>query len=179
MPMFVKEIMSTPPITIELTETAKHAGKKMKEKRKGFLVVVNNGEPVGVLSDSDLIREIVAGGKDPEKVLVEDMMSAPVITTEPSAEVMSVINKMRKTNIHRLPVLDDNKVVGIVSLTDIARSSPEMYYLLEYRQKMKTQPFIIKEEVTSGICDNCGNFSDNLKETPDSRWMCESCRDEF
>ncbi len=179
MPILVKDVMSRPAVTIDHKKSAKVAGNAMRKNRKGFLVVTKKGKPVGVLSDSDLINKIVAKGKDPAKLKVEDLMSSPIVTVLPLEEIMGVIKKMKKNNIHRLPVVDKGKVLGIVSLTDIARSSPDMYYLLEYRQKMKEQPFTLKEKVTSGICDSCGNFSDNLKETQDSRWFCETCRDEF
>jgi len=179
MPIIVKEIMSKPVVTIDYNKSAKVSANKMKEKRKGFLVVTKKGKPIGTLSDSDLINKVVAKGKDAARVKVEKIMSSPMVTVNPDEEVMKTVNKMKKNNVHRLPVVRRGKVVGVISLTDIARSSPEMAYLLEYRQTMKRRPFELKEETTSGICDSCGNFSEELGETQDNRWFCETCRDEF
>ena len=179
MGILVKEIMSKPVVTIDYKKSAKIAANKMKEKRKGFLVVTKKDKPIGTLSDSDLINKIVARGKEATKIKVEKIMSSPMVTVSPNDEVMETVNKMKKNNVHRLPVVSRGKVVGVISLTDIARSSPEMAYLLEYRQAMKRRPLILKEETTSGMCDSCGNFSDELKKTQSNTWFCETCRDEF
>lgn len=85
---------------------------------------------------------------------------------------------MKRSNIHRLPVIKERQLLGVVSLTDIARASPDMAYLLEYRMKMKERPFELKEETTSGICDSCGDYFENLKNMH-GEWLCESCRDEL
>ena len=85
---------------------------------------------------------------------------------------------MKKSNIKRLPVVEKGKLVGVISLTDIAKTSPEMLDLLEYRIKMKETPFEIKEPKTAGLCENCGNYSENLTYVND-RWLCEECKDEL
>jgi CBS domain-containing protein len=178
MAVLVKDVMSRPAITVEDDRSAKYAGELMRKNRKGFLVVVHGSNPVGVISDSDLINKIVAKGNDSNKFVVKDLMNRPLITVSPAEEITEAVKKMKKNNIHRLPVVDREKVVGVLSLTDIARSSPEMFYLLEYRQEMKKHPIEIKEKMTAGICDSCDNFSDHLKKTANNRWLCESCIDE-
>jgi len=178
MPIFVKEVMSKPAVAVDANKTAKVAGELMRKTRKGFLVVVQKGNPVGTLSDSDLIGRVVAKAKDASKLRVRDLMSRPMISVSPAEDVMEAVKKMRKSNIHRLPVVDKGKVLGVVSLSDIARSSPDMAYILEYRQEMKKHPFEIRERVTSGICESCGNFSERLEQTADGSWVCETCRDE-
>ncbi len=179
MPISVKELMSKPAVTIDYKNSAKTAGTKMREHRKGFLVVTKDGRPIGTVSDSDLIEKIVAKGKLSSQIVVEKLMSKPIVYAEPDDDVNDVVGKMKKNNIHRLPVIKHGKVVGVISLTDIAKSSPEMSYLLEYRNKMKRKEFSLKERITSGICGDCGNFSDHLKETSSGEWMCEPCRDEL
>jgi CBS domain-containing protein len=176
--VLVKDVMSRPAITVGADKSAKFAGELMRKNRKGFLVVVHGSSPVGVISDSDLINKIVAKGNDPSKFIVSDLMNKPLITVSPGEDIAEAVKKMKKNNIHRLPVVDHEKVVGVLSLTDIARSSPEMFYLLEYRQEMKKHPIEIKEKMTAGICDSCDNFSDHLKKTAGGKWLCESCIDE-
>lgn len=177
--LLVKEIMSKPALTVDHNKSARAAAIVMKKARKGFLVVVKRGKPVGVLSDSDLINKVIVKKRDASKTKVKDIMSKPLITTPPGADAMDVVRKMKKSNIHRLPVVDKGKVIGVISLTDIARTSPEMYYLLEYRQEMKKSPATIREQFTSGICNSCGNYSGRLKQAIDGRWLCESCLDEM
>jgi|GEM_PF-105387 len=177
--LLVKEIMSKPALTVDYNKTARAAAVIMKKARRGFLVVIKKVKPIGVLSDSDLINKIIVKKRDAAKTRVKDIMSKPLITIPSGAYVMDVVKKMKKSNIHRLPVVDKGRVVGVVSLTDIARASPEMYYLLGYRQEMKKSPMVIKERFTSGICDSCGNYSEHLEHVFDDRWLCEVCKDEM
>lgn len=179
MPILVKEIMSKPPVTIGHNKTAKVAAQLMKKKRIGFLVVTKRGKAIGILSDADLINKIIVKGTSPQKAKAKDLMSKPLITISPEEDVMEAVKKIKKNNIHRMPVVDRGKVVGVLSLTDIARSSPDMYYLLEYRQEMKKHPIVIREQTTSGICDSCGNYTEHLKQYVDGRWICETCQDEI
>ena len=178
MPILVKEIMSKPAVTIDHNKTAKTAGQLMRKKRMGFLVVTKKGKAVGILSDADMINKIIVNGAPAQKTKVKELMSSPLIIISPNADVMDAIKKIKKSNIHRMPVVEKGKVVGVLSLSDIARSSPEMYYLLEYRKEMKKHPIIIREQTTSGICDSCGNYSEHLKKMIDGQWMCETCKDE-
>lgn len=176
MPIRVKDIMSKPVITIDADKTVKEAGELMKKVRKGLLVVTKGDKPAGIVTDSDIIKRVVAKDIKPSNVKINDLMSSPLITVGPDDDMLDAVRKMKKSNIHRLPVVKNGRVVGIVSLTDIARTSPEMLYLLEYRLKMKARPFEIKEEFTSGVCDSCGGYFDDLKKI-DDKWLCESCRE--
>jgi CBS domain-containing protein len=176
--ILVKEIMVKPVYTIEANKTVREAGKLMRKVRRGFLVVTKNKKPVGVISDSDIINEVVAKNKLASKIKVSEIMSKPIVWISPDEDILTAVDKMKRSNIHRLPVLKKGKIVGIISLSDIARASPEMMYLLEYRLKMKERPIEIREKYTSGICEVCGNFSDKL-EYINNQWVCETCKDEM
>jgi CBS domain-containing protein len=178
MAVLVREIMSKPVYTIEINKTAQDAGKLMRKIRRGFLVVVKDRHPVGVVSDSDIISQVVTKNIKASQLKIQTLMTKPVVFAEPNEDALSVVRKMKKSNIHRLPVIDKGKVVGVISLTDIAHTSPEMLDLLEYRLKMKEMPSRIKEEITSGICESCGNYSEYLKEV-DEEWLCEDCIEEL
>jgi len=196
--MTVKEIMSSPVNSIEFDKTAKEAAEYMSKTRRGFLVVTSKGRPVGVLSDSDMIK-ITAKDLKASAVKVKDIMSKPVVTVSPDDDVETALNKMKKSNIHRIPVLKGGKLVGIVSLTDLARKAPATKMatpqlqiktpktttaesttseLLELRLKMKEGTPEIREEFTSGICENCGNYSENLKLINDE-WLCDDCKEDL
>lgn len=178
MVLLVKDIMAKPVLTIDADETAKAAGEKMKKNRKGCLIVVKNGKPVGILSDSDLINKVLVKDKKASEVLVKEIMTAPLVTIKPTDTIVDAVNKIKRNNIHRLPVVDKGKVVGLISLTDIARSTPEMIELLEYRLRMKEMPIEIVEKRMSGICDSCGNYDEEL-EYVNGQWLCASCREEL
>lgn len=165
-------------VTIDQEKTVKQAGELMKKTRKGCLIVTKNGKPVGILSDSDVIKRVVAKNFLPSKIKVKQVMSSPLITISPDDDILSAVRKMKRNNIHRLPVVLNGKLVGIISLSDIAKTSPEMLDLLEYRLKMKSYEPEIREKITSGICESCGNYSDNLQNV-NGQWLCEDCKEDL
>ncbi len=177
MPIYVKDVMSKPVITIEENKTAKDAALLMKKTRRGCLIITEKRKPVGIISDSDLIKRVVAANVKASQIKLDAIMSKPLVTVSPDDDIVVAVRKMKKNNIHRLPVITNGKIVGLLSLSDIARTSPEMADLLEYRLKMKEFEPVIKEAATSGICEICGNYSDNLK-SDDDQWVCEICREE-
>ncbi|MCM8786106.1 MAG: CBS domain-containing protein [Candidatus Omnitrophica bacterium] len=179
MAILVKDIMSKPVITIDENKNARDAGKIMKKVRRGFLLVTRKGKPIGAISDSDLIKNVIVANKKASQVKLKKIMTRPLITVRPDDDILVAVRKMKKNNVHRLPVVsEEGRPVGVISLTDIAKTSPEMLDLLEYRLKMKEMPFEIKETYTSGICDSCLNYSDKLTNY-DDQWLCESCMDEL
>ncbi len=177
MPIKVRDIMSSPVYSIDVNKNAREAGELFRKVRRGFLIVTKNKKPIGTLSESDVIQKIVAENKTASKIKIKNIMSSPIVGVRPEDELIDVVRKMKLNNIHRLPVVDKDKLVGVVSLTDVARTSPEMLDLLEYRLKMKEEPFVLREEITSGICDSCENYFTTLQNKND-QWLCESCRDE-
>lgn len=178
MPIKVKDVMSKPIITIEESKTAKEAGELMKKTRKGCLIITKNKKSVGIISDSDLIKRVISADKKASKITLKKIMSRPLVTVAPEDDILVAVRKMRNNNIHRLPVIEKGKVVGLISLSDIAKTSPEMLDLLEYRLKMRESPLEIKEEFTSGICDSCGNYYEDLKKI-NNQWVCEDCGEEI
>jgi len=176
MPLLVKDIMSSPALTVDWNKSVKEAAKYLKKIRRGFLVVTRRGKPVGVVSDKDFIYKVVAQDKRASKLKIKDIMTKHFVYATPDENVVDVARRMLRNNVHRLPVIANGKVVGVISLTDIARASPEMVDLLERRLQMKEEPIVIKEKYTSGICDLCGNYSDRL-EYINGQWICEDCKE--
>ena len=82
---------------------------------------------------------------------------------------------MKKFKIRRFPVVKNGKIVGILTNTDIARVSPEMIDVLNLRLKMRTGLPAIEMGTTTGTCEVCENYSENLQFV-NNKWVCESCR---
>lgn len=173
----VKDVMTKPVVAIDINKTAKHAGMLIKKTRKGALIVVKNGKPVGILTDSDLIKKVIAKNVLPSRIKIKNIMSKPLIVVGPNEDINVATKKLKRSNIKRLPVVENGKIIGVISLTDIAVASPEMIYILENRLKMKEEPFEIREKFASGICDSCGNYNADLKNV-NGQWLCEACREE-
>ena len=82
---------------------------------------------------------------------------------------------MEKFKIRRFPVVKKGKIVGILTNTDIARVSPEMIDVLNLRLKMRTGVSSIGKGTTTGICESCENYSEDLVFI-DGKWICDNCR---
>ncbi len=102
-------------------ETAKIAAKRMLEHRVGTLLVLNDlRQPIGILTDRDLVTRVMAIGKDPEKVDVSDVMTRNPTTISEDTPLETTVSLMRSGGFRRMPVVSDGeRLVGIVSLDDV------------------------------------------------------------
>ncbi len=96
--------------------------KKMTKFNIGSVVVMKNKDPVGIITDTDLVRKVVSKNKNPEKVLAKDIMTKSVITITPETSLRMASTIMASNKVRRLPVIDKDKgLVGIVTETDLTR----------------------------------------------------------
>jgi CBS domain-containing protein len=177
MPMFVKDVMTHPVHTINIDKSAKDAADIMNKTRRGALVVVRNNHPIGIVTADDIIYNVVTKNVKPSTVKVKEIYSGPIITISPDDTVSDASRKMRENRIKRLPAVKSGKLVGIISMTDIATVVPEFTDYLEERMKLEGQEHEITEPTTTGMCDNCNKYSDTLKLVND-QWLCDDCREE-
>ncbi|MBD3156143.1 MAG: CBS domain-containing protein [Candidatus Aenigmarchaeota archaeon] len=172
----IKNIMTKRIVTSPHFETVQNIAKKMTEKRVGSIIITKKDRPVGIITETDINKRIVALAKDPKKLKAEDIMSTPIVHVKPGDDVSDVVHKMKKYKIRRFPVVKNGKIVGIITNTDIARISPEMIDVLNLRLKMRTGIPAVESGTTSGFCEECGNYSEIL-EFIDSVWVCVECKD--
>ena len=116
----IRDIMEKNVITIEKDKTAQDAAKIIAEKDISFLVVMNDGLPEGVLSESDFVRKIAAEGKTSGDVPISEIMSYKFRSVGPTTTIEDAIQKMLNNNIRRLLILENDKLVGVITQTDLA-----------------------------------------------------------
>ncbi|MDE1858514.1 MAG: CBS domain-containing protein [Thaumarchaeota archaeon] len=117
----VADLMSKGSIyTISPHETVEAAAKKMKTSSKGCLVVIDGARPVAMLTERDIVQKYVASGLKPGST-VGDIMSSPLVTIGPKASISEAARLMAKSHIRRLAVVDKEALVGILTVTDMAR----------------------------------------------------------
>ena len=115
----VRDIMQKNVITIESGKKTLDAAIILKEKEISFLVVVNESKPVGIVSERDIIRKIVADNKDAAVTSLEAIMSKKFKWVEPNSSIESAVQKMLNNNIRRLVVLENEKLAGVITQTDL------------------------------------------------------------
>jgi CBS domain-containing protein len=122
MSLQVKDVMVKDIITVEAEETAKKAAELMDKHNIGCLIVINFGNPIGIVTERDMLKKVVLERRDPGRVKVGNIMSAPLITSHPQADIRDAVRLMNERRIKKLPVIEDGKLIGLVSLTDVMRS---------------------------------------------------------
>ncbi len=116
----VRDIMQKNVITIQENKTALDAAKLISEKDISFLVIVKDDKPIGVITERDFVRKIAAQDKQASLIPLSDIMSYKFRWVEPSTEIEDAVQKMLNHNIRRLIVLEDEKLVGVITQTDLA-----------------------------------------------------------
>jgi CBS domain-containing protein/hemerythrin superfamily protein len=117
----IEEVMTPDPVTILASVTIVEAARLMREADTGAMVVLDEDEEVqGILTDRDIAIRSVAEDRDPSQTRVGEISSADVTTLEPGASVAEAVRLMREKAIRRLPVVEGGRPVGIVSIGDLA-----------------------------------------------------------
>ena len=117
---FVKDVMKTNIISIESTQTVKDAAEKMDDANVGCVIITKENMPVGILTERDFVKRIAAKNK-PTSTPLSEVMSSPLIVIEPEETVWEAAETMKSKKIHKVPVQEDNKVVGIVTTSDLVK----------------------------------------------------------
>lgn len=116
----VRDIMEKNVITIDYTKNALDASIILKEKEISFLVILKDGKPEGIVSERDIVRKIAAKDIKSSQIQLEEIMSKNFKWVEPETEVEHAVQKMLNNNIRRLIVLEDEKLVGVITQTNLA-----------------------------------------------------------
>lgn len=121
----IKEIMSTHLETIDVTENAQVAAKKMNDKRISSLLVIDkekkSEEPIGIVTERDLVIRVCAAGRNSKEVNIREIMSSPIATVEPQATVETAADLMLSNKVRHLLVVNEQteKPMGIIAPSDL------------------------------------------------------------
>ena len=116
----VRDIMQKKVITIHEDKSALDAAKLITEKDISFLVILKDDKPIGVITERDFVRKIAAENKNAAEIPLSKIMSYKFRWVEPSTDIEDAVQKMLNHNIRRLIVLENEKLVGVVTQTDLA-----------------------------------------------------------
>jgi len=117
----VRDIMVRNVITIDYNKTAKDVALLMAERQVSSLVVIKDGNPIGLVTERDLTRKVLTTDRKSTDVQLSEIMSLKFRWVEPMTPIEDAIQKMTNNKIRRLLVLENNKLVGIITETDLAK----------------------------------------------------------
>ena len=130
MSLSVQDVMVREVLTIDADQNAKNAARLMSKFGVSSLIVSSDDDLVGIVTERDIIVRVVSSGQDPEKVIIREIMSEPIIIVKPETPLDEAIKIMFRERIKKLPVMcrdeERMKLVGIISITDVARIHPTL-----------------------------------------------------
>jgi len=181
--MLVKDIMTSPVVTIGENETIYKAAQLMDKHDVGCIIVTGKeGKPVGILTERDLVTRVLAKNTLPSRIKAGKVMTSPLLTINPDETLSEAARRMSKLNIRRLGVIYKGNLEGIISSKDILAVTPELLEIIQERANIEKEPVPEEEapepQPLAGYCDHCGRWSDALKEV-EGMLLCEECQTEM
>ena len=170
----VKEVMRTDVITIDIEDSIENAAKLMKKHKIGSLIVTGAKKIKGIITVEDIVYKHIAEKRGNK---VNEIMSENLVTIDPTKSIEEASSIMVENKIKKLPVMEGEKLVGIVTASDIIRVEPVLYEVLLERLKIGGKTF--KTGSAGGPidqCEVCSNFGDDIREI-DGVWVCPECEE--
>jgi CBS domain-containing protein len=121
----IRDVMTSDPSTCEASDSAVDAAKAMRDGEFGAVIVADQGQMAGIVTDRDIAVRVVAEGRDPGETALRDIASSGLETLSPDDSIDEAVQKMRDADVRRLPVVEDSRAVGIVSIGDLAVARDE------------------------------------------------------
>ena len=134
--MKAEDVMTREVITLDENVSAKKAAEIMAQEGVSAIIVTAEGKAIGILTERDILKRIVAEDKNSVEIKLKEIMSSPLVTIGPSVDLEEAARIMFEKKIKNLPVINDNRLIGLISLQDICRLQPQVLKML--RQLMET-----------------------------------------
>lgn len=174
--VLVRDIMNSPIISASPSDTIKDIAIKMKEERIGSIVIMENEEALGIVTDWDIVSNAVIKDIKPTMVKASDIMQK-LHTIEGEEGITEAARILRQHNIKRLGVVYKNRLVGIISASDVIAVTPDLVDVISEKAALMRGDVGRSAGNVSGYCDECGEWSD-LLQFDEGTFSCEECRGE-
>ncbi len=135
----ISDAMTRRPVTVGKETTIVECAQIMKKKHVGSLIIEDKGELVGIITEQDIARKVVAAELDPMTTKVEDIMVTNLITIDPDSDIYDSLVLMRNHNIRHLPVLVDGELVGYLTIKDILKIEPQLFEIIAERFELREE----------------------------------------
>jgi CBS domain-containing protein len=172
--VLVRDIMNSPVISTSPQHTIKDIATKMKEERIGSIVIMENEKAAGIVTDWDIVSNAVVKDVKPSEVKASEIMQT-LHTIEGEEGITEAARVLRQHNIKRLGVVYKNRLVGIISASDVIAVTPDLVDVISEKAAVMRGEIGRSAGNISGYCDECGEWSD-LLQFNEGTFMCEECR---
>jgi CBS domain-containing protein len=174
--VLVRDIMNSPVISASPQDNIKDIATKMKEYGIGSIVIMENEKAAGIVTDWDIVSNAVVKDVKPSMVKALEIMQE-LHTIEGEEGVTEAARVLRQHGIKRLGVVYKNRLVGIISASDVIAVTPDLVDVISEKAALRRGEIGRSAGNVSGYCDECGEWSD-LLQFNEGTFMCEECRGE-
>ena len=176
--VLIRDIMNSPVISALPNDTIRDIAKKMKEEKIGSIVIMEKDKPVGIVTDWDIVSNGLIKDVKPSQIKAKDVMQS-IHTIESEESITEAARQLRKHNIKRLGVVYKNRLVGIISSSDVIAVTPDLVDVVSEKAAIiRGELGIVRPPSNvSGYCDECSEWSDLLQHN-EGTFICEVCRGE-
>ncbi len=154
----VMDVMTNKPVIASKDMILKDAAELLTKEDVNSLLLVENDEPIGIVTDEDIVRKCVAKGLDSKKLKLKDIAITDLITITPEEDIYVALNLMREHDIRQLPVIDKNKLIGFLTVKSILKIQPDLidiwmdkYEVREQSEKIDELEQLENDDGTSGF----------------------------
>lgn len=163
---------------LEPSASVEDAAAKMEEKGAGCIIVSDQGKPVGIVTERDIVYKVVMKRKNPAETKLIDVMSSPIIWIPRHTDIMDAAKKMTKLKLRRLVVMHEGELVGVLTVQNILYIAPHLIEITRELADLENvpDPQMASEGQASGYCENCKVYSDML-DYIDGELLCPECKE--
>lgn len=175
----VIDAMTKKTVTVSPETNLQKVAKLMEENNIGSVLVKEKDRLIGIVTEQDIVRRVVAKGISPSAESVKNFMTTTLSTIDPGSDIFDALNIMKDRNVKSLPVKDGDKLVGMLALKDILKIQPSLFEIWVEKMEIKEESSkpIFRPLPQEGICEACGEYSERLFEIEDSL-LCKICKKE-
>jgi CBS domain-containing protein len=175
----VGDVMTRNFIFVSPETDLRECAKTMVKKRVGSLIIKEDYNLKGILTEKDIVWAVVKKTKKGLKdIMAKDLMKRKVVTIKPSADISEALDKLRKKRIRRLPVVENGKLIGLLTEKDILKMDPGLFQMIAQTLKIREETEKLSRRKMNvsrkqGICEECGEFEILLKDG--GQMICDDC----
>lgn len=170
----IREVMNNEVKTVDIGETIQRAAQIMSNFRIGSVIVMGDKNIKGIVTAEDIVYKHVANSQGQS---VSDIMTRDPITISPDKKIEDASMIMTQKKIKKLPVIENGKIIGIITASDIVKIEPALHEILLEQLKI-SRPGSNDSPQSAQVyqCEMCGNYSDEVQEL-DGVWICSECEE--
>jgi len=171
----VAEAMTKRPVIVSPDIVLLDCAKLMLKRSVGSVIVKDKGKVLGILTEKDILRKVVAKNLDTKTIPVSKVMTKKLVTISPNEDIYDAMYLMSRDDVRRLPVIKDNELIGILTHNDILKIQPDLFEIFSEKillREEENKP--IGRNYLEGPCANCGTYSQLFKHR--KKFVCEACK---